>query len=189
MKKKFLLSENGQRTVSALCILAAYIIVYGSFALFEYVLTKKALVAFVYIAAGTFFTYQPCRNKLTYSLAKSLPRPLDIAVSVFIAAAAGVFAAPYYMGERLIPFECTKEALTAMPLKKLKKLDLDLTLIGLQFMPERKKSRFGFMLTAAKHTERQPSCINWSQRYIVTDSMKNTTEKISNHFFRTERFA
>lgn len=139
MKKKFLLSENGQRTVSALCILAAYIIVYGSFALFEYVLTKKALVAFVYIAAGTFFTYRPCRNKFAYSLAKSLPRPLDIAVSVFIAAAAGVFAAPYYMGERLIPFEYTKEALTAMPLKKLKKLDLDLTLIGLQFMPERKK--------------------------------------------------
>ncbi len=152
--------NDRQKTVTALCVVVSYIIMYGLLMLFMSVLENSTPAFLVFLVISFIFAYKSCKGSLHNNLS-NLPWPVFLVLLVILSAVIGCFTAPYHIGmwiakkiNNSVSFESssnasttsyTEESLRKMSLKELDELYLDLTHIVMPTYsePESKKIPYG----------------------------------------------
>lgn len=142
MEKSFFKSKDGQKVVTALCIVGCYIVMYGLLMLFMSVFENSTPAFLIFLVISMFFAYKSCKGALVNSLS-SLPWPAFIVLVIMLSAVIGCFTAPYHIGKWIArkvnhtlsslpdsgnttPNSYTDETLRKMSIEELDKLHLNL---------------------------------------------------------------
>lgn len=95
-KKKRRLSPEA---VERICILVAYIVMYGSMTAIGKIASSNSDVVFIsFSVICMFFAYKSCKGRLVSSLS-FLPTPAVILLSILLAEVIGLFTAPYHIAK------------------------------------------------------------------------------------------
>lgn len=95
-------------TIERICILIAYLIMYGSMTAICTFAANSSMTAFtVFAVICMFFSYKSCKGRLVSSL-NFLPTPATILLSVLLSIVIGIFTAPYHIAKwvakKIYPF-------------------------------------------------------------------------------------
>lgn len=95
-KKKRRLSPEA---VERICILVAYIVMYGSMTAIGNILSSNSTAVYIsFSVICMFFAYKSCKGRLVSSL-NFLPPPAVILLSIMLAQIIGLFTAPYHIAK------------------------------------------------------------------------------------------
>ena len=138
MEKSFFKSKDGQKVVTALCIVGCYIVMYGLLMLFMNVFENSTPAFLIFLVISMVFAYKLCKGALVNSLSSS-PWPVFIVLVIMLSAVIGCFTAPYHIGKWIArkanhtlsslpdsgnaaPVSYTEETLRKMSIEELDKL-------------------------------------------------------------------
>ncbi len=143
--KSYFKSNDGQKVVTALCIIVCYIIMYGLLMMFMSLLENNPLAFLIFLLVSMFFAYKSCKGALVNRLS-SLPWPVFILLVIMLSAVVGCFTSPYHVGkwvakkvnkafnampdnEKKVAASYTEESLRKMSIEELDKFHLNLALL------------------------------------------------------------
>lgn len=90
-------SKQKNSTITTVCIVVSYIVLYGIFSLFVYG-NDSTTVFLIFLVFCMAFAYKSCKGFLVNTLS-SLPWPVFLVLTILIAGVVGAFTAPYHIGK------------------------------------------------------------------------------------------
>lgn len=160
MERSFFKSKDGQKVITALCIVGCYVVMYGLLMLFMNIFENSTPAFLIFLVISMFFAYKSCKGALVNSLS-FLPWPVFIVLVIMLSAVIGCFTAPYHIGKWIAKkanhtlstqhdigntsaMSYTEESLRKLSIEELDKLHLNIAYLVMPTSDEPATKRIPF---------------------------------------------